>query len=146
MPRVTHIWYALNIGLPLVVRKFTVVQRSKSAIYRCGLLASWNSWLKLGMVKCSEFKKGCMYNSWKKVGILATGCRSWGTRNDAKRQNDVKLQQLAENKRNNSPKRVLFRCLRYFQLWYIYIYIRRWVVIPPNKWLILKYLFVYKLH
>ena len=68
------------------------------------------------------------YHSWKKIGILATGCRRWGVKNDAKGQkSDVKLQK-------NSPKSkekfaetacVIFwlpSILNFFKV-YIYIYI-----------------------
>ena len=47
-----------------------------------------------------------LYHTWKKVGILATGCRRYGGKKHAKRQkNDVKLRKQTQNQRIISPKR-----------------------------------------
>ena len=49
---------------------------------------------------------GAMYSShtWKKIGILVTGCRCYGAKNDAKwRKNDVKLPKSTLNQKKNSP-------------------------------------------
>ena len=40
----------------------------------------------------------------KKIGILVTGCRFYGAKNDAKwRKNDVKLPKSTLNQKKNSP-------------------------------------------
>ena len=39
-------------------------------------------------------KKLYVYHTWKKVGILATGCQRFGTKNDAKGQ---KRRKMAKN-------------------------------------------------
>ena len=46
-------------------------------------------------------KKIFIYHTWKKVGILATGCRRFWTKNDAKGQ---KTRKMAKNdaKRQNT--------------------------------------------
>ena len=47
-----------------------------------------------------------IYHTWKKFGILATGCRRYGAKNDAKWQKkDVKLPKSAQNQRKNSRNR-----------------------------------------
>ena len=45
-----------------------------------------------------------MHHTWKKDDILATGCRRYGVKNDAKRQeNDVKLPKSTQNQKKYSP-------------------------------------------
>ena len=63
-----------------------------------------------------------------KVGILATGCRRYWTKNNAKRQqNCVKLPKSTRNQRENLPYRQVqfFGCCRYRNIFpgIIYMYI-----------------------
>ena len=87
-------------------------------------------WTYIQIILAMFYRYHHIYHTWKKVGILATGCRRYWAKNDAKRQNPTyNWQNQPQNERKKLPKRQVkfFGCRLFwilFQVWCTYIHMR----------------------